>query len=43
MASRAKDWLRQAENDYLWTKDTLENGSKKDFLTRLLFAILMDG
>ncbi len=26
MKSRAHDWLRQAENDYLWAEDTLKAG-----------------
>jgi HEPN domain-containing protein len=26
MANRARDWLRQAEDDLLWTKDTLDAG-----------------
>lgn len=26
MKNRAHDWLRQAENDFLWAKDTLTGG-----------------
>ena len=26
MANRATDWLKQSENDLLWTKDTLDAG-----------------
>ncbi len=26
MANRAEDWLKQAESDLLWTKDTLNSG-----------------
>jgi HEPN domain-containing protein len=26
MGNRAEDWLRQAENDLLWTRDTLASG-----------------